>query len=94
MSLTPFGTERSKIYIEIMNEGITFNCEDAGDVETAIIEEYERFDLCIAELLESIAIHGLSVIETVTVYANLMKQIENDEVVRFAEGERHNLYNN
>lgn len=72
----------NKVYIEILNEGVTYDCENnVEDVIRAIEEEYERFDVCIGEILNGIAIHGLSVPDVVTVYAYLYSKYENDKVL-------------
>ena len=45
-------------YILIINEGVTYDVTDAQDCVDAIIEEYQRFDVSMYDILASIAIYG------------------------------------
>lgn len=57
-----------------------------------VLEEYKKSDVCIGELFASIEIHGLSVEDTVKVYAQLYEQIEGDEICRVDEdGMRYSI---
>ena len=73
--------EKNK-YIVIMNEGVTYDCLDANDIVSAIIEEYHRSDICLAELLAQIEIRGVSIETVVEIYAELFRIIEGDVTIR------------
>ena len=77
-----------EVYLERMYEGTTVNCEASiDDVVEAIIEEYQTNDVSIGEILSSISVHGLSVEDVVTVYARTCERVEEDKVIRIADGE-------
>lgn len=61
-----------KIYIELLDCGVTYDCKDADDVQDAIIEEYNRTDVTMKSLLANVAIHGLPICDVVRVYCNLV----------------------
>ena len=75
----------SKKQIIIMNEGIAFDVKDKNDCVKAIIEEYNRSDVCIHELLSTIEIQGFSAEDVVYIYANCMNTIEGDILVHIRE---------
>lgn len=72
-----------KIYIELLDCGVTYDCKDAEDVQNAIIEEYDRSDITIQLLLTNVAIHGLSAEDVTYIYCNLLNKINKDEFVQF-----------
>ena len=72
-----------KIYIELLDSGVTYQCRDKEDVEVAIREEYNRSDVVMGEVLANIAIHGLSTEDVVTIYTGLLNQFERDMFVQF-----------
>ncbi|MBE6774375.1 MAG: hypothetical protein E7544_09155 [Ruminococcaceae bacterium] len=56
------------------------------DAACKVIKElYSINDVCIGELLASVKISGLSVEDTVTVYAKLYQEYEGDEICRIDE---------
>lgn len=66
-------------YIECMDCGVTYACENnIDDVLEAVKEEYERGDICLAEMFESVSIHNMSIANVVRVFNNAFKEIEND----------------
>lgn len=76
-----------KVYIKIIDEGLTYDCEPTvEDVVNAIIKEYIKFDVEIHEILNSIEIHGLSILDTIRVYSAVYAQIEDDIVIRISDG--------
>ncbi len=62
------------------------------DAVNQILDEYNKNDVCIQELLNDITITGLNINDTVRVYAILSKILDNDTVVRYAEGDAFNLF--
>lgn len=72
-----------KIYIELLDCGVTYDCENAEDVQNAIIEEYDRNDVTIQSLLTNIAIYGLSADDVTYIYGNLLNKINGDELIQF-----------
>jgi U3 small nucleolar ribonucleoprotein component len=86
-------TEHST-YIQISDEGITYDCKDKNvdDTVESIIEEYERHDVELCTVLDRIEVHGLNVNQVVQVYAKLFERIEHDKVLRhYEEGGYENL---
>ena len=76
-----------KRYIEIIDEGVTYDVENEQDCITAIMEEYRRHDVCIGEMLYRICIVGFSVQEVVDIFATIMYRIEEDLLIQIVEGE-------
>lgn len=70
-------------YIECMDCGVTYTCENnIDDIIECIIEEYVRNDVCLAEFLENIAIYGVSIVNTVRIFSRLFNVIEKDSCIR------------
>ena len=82
-----------KTYIECLDCGVTYDCDNTvDDVYDAIFEEYERSDICLAEMLESISVHNMSVANVVRVFSKAFKEIEKDKCIRHTdEGEELEL---
>lgn len=79
---------KQEVYLERLYEGTTVGCESSvDDVVKAIIEEYQMYEAGIADILGSMVVHGLSVEDVVSVYARVYEIVENDKVIRIADGE-------
>lgn len=66
------------------------NYNEDESVNEAVRQIYELYiveDVCIGELLENLTIPDMSVANVAKVYAQLYKLIEEDKIVRIAEGE-------
>ena len=73
----------NNIYIERLNEGSTIDCKaEIDDIVDAIVEEYRSGDVCIGEVLDALTIHGLSIEDTVIVYAKVYEITDGDKVIR------------
>lgn len=72
-------------FILIMNEGVTYDVTDAQDCVDAIIEEYQRFDASMYDILASIAIYGFSAEEVINIYAECMKISDGDTIVHLRD---------
>ena len=68
-------------YILIMNEGVTYDVTDIQDCVDAIIEEYQRFDVSMYDILASIAIYGFSAEDVINIYAECMRISDGDTIV-------------
>lgn len=68
--------------IILTDSGVDFYTD--GTVEDAvmtIIEELERSDLSVTELLDNIEIQGYNVIEVIKIYATTVKKVLNLDVI-------------
>lgn len=72
-------------YILIMNEGVTYDVTDAQDCVDAIIEEYQRFDASMYDILASIAIYGFSAEDVINIYAECMRLSDGDAIVHLRD---------
>ena len=72
-------------YILIINEGVTYDVTDAQDCVDAIIEEYQRFDVSMYDILASIAIYGFSAEEVINIYAECMRISDGDTIVHLRD---------
>ena len=72
-------------YILIMNEGVTYDVVDAQDCVDAIIEEYQRFDVSMYDILASIAIYGFSAEDVINIYAECMRISDGDTIVHLRD---------
>lgn len=62
---------------------ICYKCKSSVQVKAAIEKIYrEDSDVVISEMLESIEVHGMSIADTVSFYADVMKEYEGDHVIR------------
>ncbi len=75
----------NKKKIIITDECIDFDVKDKEDCVNAIIEEYNRNDLCVEELLYSIEIQGFSVQDVVEIFARIINIIESDKLLQYKE---------
>lgn len=67
--------EQSKYYIIIMDEKVTYDFDGSiDDCVEAIMEEYERHDVTMSDLIKFIEIKGLSIADVVKVHAKLFKE--------------------
>lgn len=73
----------TKIYIELLDCGVTYDCKDIDDVQCAIIEEYDRGTVNIMTLFNNIAIHGLSASDVTYIYCNLVNKVNGDKFIQF-----------
>ena len=74
-------------YILIMNEGVTYDVTDVQDCVDAIIEEYQRFDVSMYDILASIAIYGFSAEDVINIYAECMRISDGDAIVHLRDEE-------
>lgn len=83
----------STSYMFLRDECITYDFEkdNIDDAVNTIIEEYHRHDVGIADILATVELRGLSVEDTVKVYARVYSIIEEDETYRIADGEKIDL---
>ena len=72
-------------YILIMNEGVTYDVVDAQDCVDAIIEEYQRFDVSMCDILASTAIYGFSAEDVINIYAECMRISDGDTIVHLRD---------
>lgn len=76
-------------YIQIIDEGVTYDVISIADCADAIKEEYLRNDVCIGELMDNIEVVGFSIPEIIRIYAKVMKDIENDKLILVKENEEY-----
>jgi hypothetical protein len=75
--------EQGRLFIEMLHEaGTTFNCESRDDIVTAILEQLVGSNVNLGELIEGIAIHGLSIPDVICVYGCLYAVVESEKVLR------------
>lgn len=65
-------------YLVILDENTTKEVKDLNECIEVIKEDYRRNDICLGELLNNIEVQGFSVNNVVDMYAQLIKDIEND----------------
>lgn len=68
--------------IIIMNEGIDYYVKDKHDCAEAILEEYNRFDVSMSEILASVETRGFSAEDVVDIYAACVGKSDNDTMLR------------
>lgn len=73
--------------IIIMNEGVTYDVTGIDDCVESIIEEYNRFDVSMSEILASIEIKGFSVEDVVEIYAKCIDRSDSDLLIRIYSDE-------
>lgn len=71
---------KRKLEIISLNDGVTYDIDNKEDAIQAIFEEYNRFDISMNELLETIELSGFSVQDVVDIYAKTIKLSDNDEL--------------
>lgn len=71
----------------VMNEGVDFEVKDKNDAIDAILEEYHRFDLSMAELLDSLELRGFSIQDTVDIFSKVIYKTDSDKTYIESEGE-------
>lgn len=74
-----------KKYILCMNNGVTFDVKDKVDCVQIIMEEYEKYDACMYDLLASIAIYGFSAEDVVEIYAKCMNLSDGDTILHLRD---------
>lgn len=72
-------------YILIMSEGVTYDVIDKQDCVDAIVEEYQRFDASMYDVLASIAIYGFSAEDVINIYAECMRISDGDAIVHLRD---------
>ena len=72
-------------YILIMSEGVTYDVINKQDCVDAIVEEYQRFDASMYDVLASIAIYGFSAEDVINIYAECMRISDGDTIVHLRD---------
>lgn len=68
-------------FIVIMNENVTYSVKDKEDCIKIILEEYEKFDLSMFDLLSGIEVQGFSIEDVVSIYATCMNKTDGDYII-------------
>ena len=72
-------------YILIMNEGITYDVVNKEDCVQAIVEEYQRFNVSMYDILATTAIYGFSAEDVINIYAECMKVSDGDTIIHIRD---------
>lgn len=68
--------------IDTLATDVKLSDREINEIVEKIEEKYQDNDVCLDELLDSTTITGVSVSDTVKIYAILFKKIESDKVQR------------
>ena len=83
-TLEPITYKKKGKYIKL-SDGITYDFADILDCVEVIMEEYQRHDVSMYDLLASIEIVGLSSEDVINIYAECMKRADGDIIVHIRE---------
>lgn len=68
--------------VDTLATDVKLSDREINEIVEKIEEKYQANDVCLDELLDSTTITGVSVSDTVKIYAILFKKIESDKVQR------------
>lgn len=83
--------DKVKVFIDA-DSNSPYVCENnVKDISNCIIEQYRKDDIELCSFIRSVVIEGLDLEGQVFVYAILFEAIEDDRVIRIADGEEIDL---